>query len=124
MSIQDPVWISLGPKERDHRLTYVAMSRVTNFKILCIGPGVELQRLTSVISSGKKLQERLLEDHRLMDLHMNTKLTFGFFMTKLLDIRHPAAGPTGYFPDDVMHFLNAAPVPVNNFFDLQTYGWF
>ena len=48
---------------------------MTDFNNLCIGQGVELERLLS-IANGEKLKERLLEDVRLNQLYEETKHKF------------------------------------------------
>lgn len=68
MTITDAVMVNLGNTERDHGCSYVALSRVTSVTNLCIGPGVTLERLTTAISKGKKLKDRLIEDERLKRL--------------------------------------------------------
>lgn len=75
MTITRPVWVSLGGKEKEHGCSYVSLSRVRNFSDLCIGPGVEYQRLQK-IGEGKKLRERLVEDLRLDGLTRETKQRF------------------------------------------------
>ena len=75
MTIVLPVWVSLGDKEIQHGSTYVALSRVTDFRNLCIGPGVTLERLVK-ISEGIKLKVRLKEDERLETLVTQTKERF------------------------------------------------
>ena len=75
MTIVLPVWVSLGDKEIQHGSTYVALSQVTDFRNLCIGPGVTLERLVK-ISEGIKLKVRLKEDERLDTLVTQTKERF------------------------------------------------
>jgi len=74
MTIKSPLYTSLGNKEPEHGSSYVLFSRVTSFLDICIGNGVERERLTTNISSGKKLIETLKEDKRLDYLCLDTKL--------------------------------------------------
>jgi len=72
-TIQQPIVANLGDKEPDHGCTYVVLSRCTNFDNICIGNGITENRLTNLISKGKKLQTRLKEDNRLQTLYTATR---------------------------------------------------
>jgi hypothetical protein len=73
MTIKGLVKFLLGENEKEHGLTYVAMSRVLECAQIDIGPGCSLERLTTKISSGSRLKVRLIEDKRLNDLYDNCK---------------------------------------------------
>ena len=60
--------IVLGPKEKEHGLSYVAFSRAIKFLNIGIEGGISGTRLTTQISSMKKLKLRLEEDDRLRHL--------------------------------------------------------
>jgi hypothetical protein len=56
MTIKGLVKFLLGENEKEHGLTYVAMSRVLECAQIDIGPGCSLERLTTKISSGSRLK--------------------------------------------------------------------
>ena len=65
LTIENPYVLSLGNKEMDHGLSYVAFSRskvVTNIGIV---GGMTEERITTQLSSMRKVIERKREDERL-----------------------------------------------------------
>ena len=70
--------VVLGDSEKEHGLSYVALSRATDINNVYISGRCSLDRLTTKISAGKKLQERLLEDERLNNLYQTTLDFFDF----------------------------------------------
>ena len=54
------------------RAWYVAFSRATKLSNICVGSGFSVERLTTMISKGKKLINRLVEDERLQLLYLKT----------------------------------------------------
>ena len=67
-----PIVIDFGVREKTHGVSYVSMSRATDLNNICIGAGCSVERLTTKISSMKKVQNRLLEDIRLESLYRRT----------------------------------------------------
>ena len=65
MTIPGLVAISLGDVEKEHGLTFVALYRSTDVDNVFLGAGCSLERLTTKISSGYKLKQRIVEDNRL-----------------------------------------------------------
>jgi hypothetical protein len=57
MTIPVLVAISHGDAEKEHGLTFVALSRSTDMNNEFLGPGRCLERLTTRISSGLKLKQ-------------------------------------------------------------------
>jgi hypothetical protein len=57
MTIPGHVAVSLGDCEKEHGLTFVALSRSTDVNDVFLGPGCSLERLTAKISNGLKLTE-------------------------------------------------------------------
>jgi hypothetical protein len=49
----------------DHRLTYVALSRVTKFNHIGLIDGISMNRLCKVISRHSKMKGRINEEKRL-----------------------------------------------------------
>jgi ATP-dependent DNA helicase PIF1 len=76
MTLTIPVYTKLGNKEPEHGCTYVVLSRPSDLENLCIHQGITLERITTSISSGKKLQRRLKEDSRLEVLFQETRNRF------------------------------------------------
>lgn len=72
MTIQGLVAVSLGDCEKEHGLTFVALSRSTDIDNVFLGAGCSLERLTTKISNGLKLKQRLVEDTRLQLLFDQT----------------------------------------------------
>ena len=66
--------LNLGKKEMDHGLTYVAISRATKIGCIGIDGGVTRERITTQLSSMKKVQVRKEEDKRLAGLAEATYL--------------------------------------------------
>ena len=60
-------------EERQAGLTYVNLSRLTEWSNLCIGKAIPLDRLTTKISSCKRMEKRIAEDSRLRGLWDSTK---------------------------------------------------
>ena len=56
---------NLGKDEKEHGLTYVAMSRVTSLKLFGIAGGLTLDRLTSKILKQKRMVQRKLGEMKL-----------------------------------------------------------
>ena len=71
-TIRGKIVISLGNKEPEHGYSYVAFSRATKFSDVGIIGGVTEERLTTKISSGKKLKVRKLENVCLGELAKQT----------------------------------------------------
>ena len=61
-----------GDSEKEHGLTFVALSRATDINNVFLGAGCSFERITTKISSGFKLKQRLVEDIRLQSLYENT----------------------------------------------------
>jgi ATP-dependent DNA helicase PIF1 len=76
LTITDYICVRLGDKEPEHGATYVVFSRTQDLNMICIGPGVGLDRLTTKITNGRKLKERLKEDERLDGLSKSTEEYF------------------------------------------------
>ena len=76
MTITGLIALSLGEKEKEHGLTFVALSRATDINNVFLGAGCSLERLTKTISKGVKLKQRLVEDRRLNELY---ELTLEFY---------------------------------------------
>ena len=79
MTITGLVALALGDSEQEHGLTFVGLSRATDIQNVFLGPGCSLQRLTTKISSGLKLKNRLIEDARLQILFENTMAFYDLF---------------------------------------------
>ena len=62
------VVVVMGDREKEHGLTYVAFSRVTNFKNLGIECGISLERFTKKIREHRKMAPRIAEESRLREL--------------------------------------------------------
>ena len=67
----EKVVINIGKKEFSTGLTFVAWSRVRRLKDLLFDPPFSFQRVANLANS-QHLQERLLEDARLLGLESNT----------------------------------------------------
>ena len=78
MTIRGLVSVSLGDSEKEHGLTFVALSRATDINNVFLGAGCSLERITTKISSGFKLKQRLVEDIRLQSLYENTLAFYEF----------------------------------------------
>jgi ATP-dependent DNA helicase PIF1 len=78
MTITGLVALSLGDAEKEHGLTFVALSRATDMCNVFLGAGCSLERLSTKISSGYKLKQRLKEDIRLQLLYENTMTFYEF----------------------------------------------
>ena len=78
MTIPTKVVVSLTDKEREHGLTYVALSRVTKFSNLGIKDteGLSKHRLCTKIRKHPKMTKRLEEENRLRQLE---QLTLKYF---------------------------------------------
>ena len=72
MTIPGLVAVSLGDCEKEHGLTFVALSRSAVINNVFLGPGCSLERLTTKISNGLKLKQILVEDIRLQMLDDQT----------------------------------------------------
>lgn len=72
MTITGLIALSFGESEKEHGLTFVALSRSTDINKVFLGPGCSLDRLTKKISNGLKLKQRLIEDKRLNILYEQT----------------------------------------------------
>ena len=71
-TVDGKVVVSLGRKEAEHGVSYVAFSRVRRFQDIGIIGGVSGDRLTTLISKQEKLKQRLVEDTRLNRLEKQT----------------------------------------------------
>ena len=60
-----PIQIDIGSTEKEHGTSYVAFSRATKLSNICVGSGFSVERLTTMISKGKRLINRLVEVERL-----------------------------------------------------------
>ena len=67
------VYAPFPSSERQAGLTYVNLSRLTEWSKLCIGKAIPLDRLTTKISSCKGMEERIAEDSRLRGLWDSAK---------------------------------------------------
>ena len=67
-SMPGKVVVVLSDTGKDHGLTYVAFSRVTDFNNLGIEGGITLERFTKKIKEHKKMKVRLAEEARLRSL--------------------------------------------------------
>ena len=76
MTISTKLGYELGNTEPEAGLTYVALSRMTEIQNLYIGRGCTLDRLTKTIQKNSKLQVRLAEDRRLLELANQTQTYF------------------------------------------------
>ena len=72
-TIRSKVVMTLGVKEGEHGLSYVAFSRSEKFSNIGILGGISGDRLTTCISNQRKLKLRLKEDERLKVLVQNTR---------------------------------------------------
>jgi ATP-dependent exoDNAse (exonuclease V) alpha subunit len=78
LTIRGLVAVSLGESEKEHGISYVALSRATDISNVYLGHGFSLDRLTIKISQGNKFKERIIEDGRLDILKDIIKLLFYF----------------------------------------------
>ena len=62
------VVMNLSPSEKEHGLTYVAISRVKRLENVGIEGGLSLERLTTMIKNQPKMRVRLREEVRLRTL--------------------------------------------------------
>ena len=76
MTISGKVFAPFAESEKSSGLSYVALSRLTDWKNLCIGKSIPLDRLTTKIRNCKGLLARINEDNRLRELYYSTKLFF------------------------------------------------
>ena len=76
LTIKGLVAVSLGDSEKEHGLSFVALSRATDIKNVYLGNGCSLQRLTK-IKDGAKFIGRIPEDARLLRNGEETKRHFG-----------------------------------------------
>jgi hypothetical protein len=76
MTISGQVFAPFAESEKSSGLSYVALSRLTEWNNLCIGKSIPLDRLTTKIRNCKGLLPRIHEDNRLRDLCNSTKLFF------------------------------------------------
>ena len=67
----DKLVVDVGKKEFSSGLTYVALSRVRSMSGLLFDPPFPFQRISN-LSRSRRLQERLNEDSRLLDLQATT----------------------------------------------------
>ena len=67
------VSMSIGRVEREHGLTYVAMSRVKFFFDIGLQDGITMNRLCRSIPRHKKMRPRFAEEQRLHVLAYRTK---------------------------------------------------
>lgn len=65
LTIENPYVLSLGNKEMDHGLSYVAFSRSKVVTNIGIDGGMTEERITTQLSSMRKVIERKREDERL-----------------------------------------------------------
>lgn len=64
-----PIILHLGNKEREHGLTYTAMSRAKRVEDILLPEGLGEDRLCQKIKNIKKMQSRIEEEKRLQLLH-------------------------------------------------------
>jgi hypothetical protein len=76
MTTPGKVFAPFAVSEKSSGLSYVALSRLTDWNNLCIGKSIPLDRLTTKIRNCKGLLPRINEDNRLRDLCNSTKLFF------------------------------------------------
>ena len=72
-TIRGKVSLSLGRGEKEHGLTYVAMSRVTRFSDIGLYDGITKNRLCTSIQNHKKMKPRIQAEQRLRLLFERTK---------------------------------------------------
>ena len=74
MTISNKVVVSLTDREKEHRLTYVALSRVTKFSNLEIKDteGISKNRLYRKIHMHPKIEKHLIEEERLCKMEQQT----------------------------------------------------
>ena len=65
MTIKSKIVVTLTDREKEHGLTYVALSRVTRFTDIGIYDGITKQRLCSAIKKQSKMRKRIEEEDRL-----------------------------------------------------------
>ena len=76
MTIEGLLAFQLGESEKEHGITFVGLLRSTNIENVSVCGGCSLERVTTKISEGIKLKNRLIEDDRLDLLHVTTLLYF------------------------------------------------
>ena len=76
LTISGKVFAPFAESEKSSGLSYVALSRLTDWKNLCIGKSIPFDRLTTKIRNCKGLLARINEDNRLRELYYSTKLFF------------------------------------------------
>ena len=76
MTISGKVFAPFAESEKSSGLSYVALSRLTDWKNLCIGKSIPFDRLTTKIRNCKGLLARINGDNRLRELYYSTKLFF------------------------------------------------
>ena len=76
MTISGKVFAPFAESEKSSGLSYVALSRHTDWKNLCIGKSIPFDRLTTKIRNCKGLLARINGDNRLRELYYSTKLFF------------------------------------------------
>jgi hypothetical protein len=76
LTIKGLVAVSLGESEKEHGLTFVALSRATDIKNVYLGNGASFQRFQK-IGDMPKLIRRVVEDGRLLQNEVETKEHFG-----------------------------------------------
>jgi Fe-S cluster biogenesis protein NfuA len=72
LTIKGLLSVELGDSEKEHGLTFVALSRATSIDNVFLCSGCSLERLTTKISEGYKLKQRIKEDDRLQKLFEET----------------------------------------------------
>ena len=72
-TIRGKVSISLGRGEKEHGLSYVAMSRVTKFSDIGIYDGITANRLCRSIKKHKKMAPRINAEKRFKALFKKTQ---------------------------------------------------
>jgi ATP-dependent exoDNAse (exonuclease V) alpha subunit len=76
LTIKGLVAVSLGESEKEHGLTFVALSRATDIINVYLGNGASFQRFQK-IGDMPKLIRRVVEDGRLLQNEVETKEHFG-----------------------------------------------
>ena len=67
-----PICLHLGDIEKEHGLTYTAMSRATRVEDILLPEGLGKDRLCEKIKKLKKMNARIEEEKRLLSLHVST----------------------------------------------------
>ena len=76
LTISGKVFAPFAESEKSSGLSYVALSRLTDWKNLCIGKSIPFDRLTTKIRKCKGLLARINGDNRLRELYYINQIVF------------------------------------------------